>query len=70
MLVEFKALNSNGYILRGLFSRPEHDFKNIVVMLHGFTGHKNENGYLFKQLTNTLVNHGYATLRYDFMGRK
>ena len=68
MIVEYKELNSNGYILRGLFSKPTGNFKNIVVMLHGFTGHKNENGYLFKQLTKTLTDSGYATIRYDFMG--
>ncbi len=68
MIIEYKELNSNGYILRGLFSKPDHDFKNIIVMLHGFTGHKNENGYLFKQLTKTLTNNSFATLRFDFMG--
>lgn len=68
MIVEQRSLKVNNYTLRGLFSYPENGFKNIVVMFHGFTGHKNENGYLFKQLTETLVNIGYATLRYDFMG--
>lgn len=68
MIVEQKSLQVNQYTLRGLFSYPDKTFKNIVVMFHGFTGHKNENGYLFKQLTETLVERGYATLRYDFMG--
>lgn len=68
MIVEQKSLKVNQYTLRGLFSYPDKTFKNIVVMFHGFTGHKNENGYLFKQLTETLVERGYATLRYDFMG--
>lgn len=63
-----KNLKVNNYTLRGLFSKPEGGFKNIVVMFHGFTGHKNENGYLFKQLTDTLVSQSFATLRYDFMG--
>lgn len=68
MIVEQKTLYVNQYRLRGLFSYPENGFKNIVIMFHGFTGHKNEHGYLFKQLTETLVSNGYATLRYDFMG--
>lgn len=68
MIIEQRSLKVNDYILRGLFSYPEDGFKNIVVMFHGFTGHKNENGYLFKQLTETLVNNHFATLRYDFMG--
>ncbi len=68
MKVELRELISNRYILRGLFSKPDIDFQNIVVMLHGFTGHKNENGYLFKQLTKTLTDIQFSTLRYDFMG--
>lgn len=68
MIIEQKSLQVNTYTLRGLFSYPENGFKNVVVMFHGFTGHKNEHGYLFKQLTEVLVNMGYATLRYDFMG--
>ncbi|MBS5853379.1 MAG: alpha/beta hydrolase [Bacilli bacterium] len=68
MKIEFCELISNGYTLRGLFSKPESEFTDLVVMLHGFTGHKNENGYLFKQLTQTLTDNKIATLRYDFMG--
>ena len=68
MKIQYKELNSNGYTLRGLFSTPDEGFKTIAVLLHGFTGHMNENGFLFKQLTNTLTNIGIATLRYDFMG--
>ena len=62
-----KSLKVKNYILRGLFSKPDDSYDNIVVMFHGFTGHKNENGYLFKQLTETLVASNFATLRYDFM---
>ncbi len=68
MIVEQRSLVVNGYTLRGLFSKPENEFRGIVVMFHGFTGHKNEHGYLFKQLTKTLVDDNYATLRYDFRG--
>lgn len=69
MKVNYKELNSNGYILRGFFSTPDNEkFDNVVVMFHGFTGHKNEHAYLFKQLTKTLVNENIATLRYDFRG--
>lgn len=57
-----------GYTIRGLFTEPDNGYKQVAVMLHGFTGHKNENGYLFKQLTKLLVEQGIATLRYDYMG--
>lgn len=69
MKINYTELNSNGYILRGFLSTPDNGkFDNIVVMFHGFTGHKNENGYLFKQLTKVLVENNIATLRYDFRG--
>lgn len=68
MKIEFKELNSNGYTLRGLFSTPLNQYKTIAVLLHGFTGHMNENGFLFKQLTKTLTDIDIATLRFDFMG--
>lgn len=68
MKIFYRELNSNGYILRGLFSTPDESFETIVVLFHGFTGHKNENGYLFKQLTKTLTDHKIATLRFDFRG--
>lgn len=69
MKINYRELNSNGYTLRGFLSTPDNGkFDNIVVMFHGFTGHKNENGFLFKQLTKVLVEQNIATLRYDFMG--
>lgn len=68
MKIIYQELEVNGFILRGLLTKPENAFKNIVVMLHGYTGHKNENGYLFKQLSIELAQLGYASLRFDFMG--
>ena len=50
-----KSLKVKNYILRGLFSKPDDSYDNIVVMFHGFTGHKNENGYLFKQLKERKI---------------
>ena len=41
---------NKGYVLRGLLEEVESS-KGLVVMFHGFTGHMNENGYLFKELS-------------------
>lgn len=69
MKIKYTELVSNGFTLRGFLSTPDNGkFDNIVVMFHGFTGHKNENGFLFKQLTKVLVENNIATLRYDFRG--
>ena len=66
-MIKQVEINSHGYILRGLHHQVS-DPKGIVVMFHGFTGHKNENGYLFKQLSHTLNNNEYDAIRFDFMG--
>lgn len=66
-MIKQVEINSHGYILRGLHHQVENP-KGIVVMFHGFTGHKNENGYLFKQLSYTLNKNNYDAIRFDFMG--
>jgi pimeloyl-ACP methyl ester carboxylesterase len=58
---------NKGYVLRGLLEEVESS-KGLVVMFHGFTGHMNENGYLFKVLSDELAKNGFSSLRYDFMG--
>ena len=68
MKIEYRELISDGHTLRGLFSTPDGEFKDLLVMFHGFTGHMNENGLMFKQITKTLTNIDIATLRYDFRG--
>jgi alpha/beta superfamily hydrolase len=39
-----------------------------VVMLHGFGGHRDETGGLFKKLARRLAKHGLSSLRIDFPG--
>ncbi len=68
MKILYQEIKTKKGIIRGLLTTPDTDFKNIVVMFHGYTGHKNENGFLFKQITNKCVENGYATIRFDFIG--
>ena len=68
MKISYKELQVNDYTIRGLFTEPNNGYTDIAVMLHGYTGHKNENGFLFKQITKTLVECGIATLRFDYYG--
>ncbi len=63
----YQELKTERGTLRGFLTEPENK-KNIVVMLHGFTGHKNENGFLFKQIASSIASIDYASLRFDFMG--
>lgn len=69
MKISYSELKVNDYIIRGLFSTPDNGkYKTVVVFLHGYTGHKNETSFLFKQLSARFVEEGMATLRYDYYG--
>lgn len=50
MKIEFRELISNGYTLRGLFSKPESEYKDLVVMLLDLLAHKNEMGIYLSNL--------------------
>lgn len=56
------------YTLRGLWTLPDGISESLIVMFHGYTGHKNENGFLFRHLSRLLAEKGISTIRYDFMG--
>ncbi len=42
--------------------------KKLVILCHGFTGHKGENGRLFVQAARAFQKAGLNVLRFDFMG--
>ena len=42
--------------------------KRLVILCHGFTGNKTENGRLFVQTSRALQKAGINALRFDFMG--
>lgn len=54
--------------LRGLLTKPKNHQSELMVMFHGYTGHKNENGFMFKQISREITNIGVASLRFDFLG--
>ena len=62
-MVEFK--NEQGLMLRGFLHMPE-NAKEIVVMLHGFTGNRTEHNGHFRTLSRMLEKIGVASLRMDY----
>lgn len=46
----------------------QEDLKRVVVLAHGFTGTKCENGRLFVQAARALAEAGISALRFDFWG--
>lgn len=68
MKIKYQEIETKRGVLRGLLTTPDQEYQNLIVMFHGYTGHKNENGFLFKQITNRCVENGFATIRFDFLG--
>ena len=67
MVEAVEILNKKGLILRGYLDLPENAEK-IVVMLHGFTGHRMEHNGHFRNLSRLLSKNNIASLRMDYHG--
>lgn len=65
---KYVELVVKGKTLRGFVHLPNKTWDKIVVMFHGFTGHKNENAYMFRNLARGLEQLGIASVRFDFSG--
>jgi len=62
-------LDHHGQTLRGMTYRPAKEGRSpTVVMLHGFTGQRIENGFLFVRLARALSAAGIAAVTFDFLG--
>lgn len=60
---------SRGKRMAGVLHLPEGQRRApAVLMCHGFTGHKVESHRLFVHAARHLAQHGFAVLRFDFLG--
>lgn len=50
------------------YDKPENKGKNLIVLIHGFTGTKSETHRLYRKLSNALSSKEYTVLRFDFVG--
>lgn len=65
----YQELETSEGTLRGFLHQPVVEDKvPLVVMYHGFTGHKGENNFLFNQFSRYLCENNIASLRFDFLG--
>lgn len=60
--------NNDGLKLCGVLSRPADDIGKCIILCHGITVDKNENGNVFVDLAKNLVEYGYTVFRFDFRG--
>lgn len=68
MIQQNFALEHRGMTLRGTTWRPAVDGRvPTVLLLHGFTGHRIETGFMFVQLARAFVRRGIAAVTFDFL---
>ena len=61
-------VDHNGQTIRGMVYRPAKEARHpTVLMLHGFTGQRIENGFLFVRLARALAGAGIAAVTFDFL---
>ena len=63
-----EIVNKDGRVLRGYINIPENFTGELIVMFHGYTGHKTEHNGHFRTLTRMLDPKGIGTMRLDFSG--
>lgn len=67
------AIASQGKALSGICKRPKEETivdaaKTLIIMIHGFPGHKAAHSDLYGDLQSILTEQGRHTLRFDFRG--
>jgi len=58
---------TDGLSLTGIWHLPEEESTRVIVLAHGITVDKDENG-IFIQLADRLVQKGFVVFRFDFRG--
>ena len=59
-------LENGAYTLRGIYSKA--DSNKVVIMFHGYTGHKVEHNGMFRSLSRLLLKENISSLRFDYYG--
>ena len=61
-------LDHHGKTIRGMSYRPFREGRvPTVIFLHGFTGQRIENGFMFVRLSRALATAGIAAITFDFL---
>ncbi len=61
-------VDHQGQTIRGMVYRPAKEARHpAVLMLHGFTGQRIENGFMFVRLARALAGAGFAAVTFDFL---
>ena len=59
----------NGYDIHMIVTKPFQTQKKVcIILLHGTCSDMNEAGNAYVYLSRQLADHGYASIRFDFIG--
>ena len=64
---KFYFKNEDGLKLCGILTKPEKETDNCIILCHGITVDKEEDG-IFTELAQKLAKVGFAVFRFDFRG--
>jgi hypothetical protein len=59
--------NNNGDLLAGIINKSNNNGHRYIIMVHGFTGNKDEKG-LFKEAASYFLKSGFSVFRFDIRG--
>lgn len=59
--------NTDGLKLCGILTRPQRETQKCIILCHGITVTKEEDG-IFTKLAKKLADNGFAVFRFDFRG--
>lgn len=65
---QFTITTPDKHHLAAVLHVPKKKAKGLVILSHGYTGNKSENGRLFVTTARSLAAAGLAVLRFDFWG--
>lgn len=63
----YQEIEINEKKIRGFLQKHEKQ-EELVIMLHGFSGNKNDHHFMFRTYANAILNEGYDVVRFDFLG--
>jgi uncharacterized protein len=66
-MIKIAFKSKEGFALSGVWHLPKDKTTKAIVLAHGITVDKDENG-VFIELANALEQNGYAVFRFDFRG--
>lgn len=63
----YQEIKIDHKLIRGFLQKRDGQ-NDLVIMLHGFSGNKNDHHFMFRTYANAIFDEGYDVVRFDFLG--